>query len=136
MPINFPDANRLAAIEEVSGKASGVTTTPADMATLTQLDAQHSNISVLTGLEGATNLTELWLNWNSISDISALAGLTNLTDLHFRHNYISDLSPLVSNTGLGTERHGSMWRENPRLNDASIDTHIPALQSRGVEGHV
>ena len=50
--------------------------------------------------------------------------------MRLAENNITDLSPLVANTGLGS----GDWidvKENP-LNYASIKTHIPALQSRGV----
>ena len=75
------------------------------------------------------NLTALRLDRNSISDISALLGLTQLTELRLDRNNITDLSPLVANTGLGSGDKVNV-RENP-LNYTSINTHIPALQSRG-----
>ena len=151
--VNIPDANLRTAIESALDKASGATITTADMARLIRLDASNSNISDLTGLENATNLTELhlWdnnitdlsaltgltnltqlrLDHNTISDISALSGLTNLEGLELQENSISDLSPLVSNAGLGAGDEVDL-RGNP-LNAASINTHIPALQRRGVE---
>ncbi len=107
--VNIPDPNLRAKIEQALGKGSGATITTADMATLTQLDAPNANISNLTGLEHATNLTELALD----------------------NNGISNLSPLVSNTGLGEDDKINV-RGNP-LNAASINTHIPTLQRRGVE---
>ena len=45
-------------------------------------------------------------------------------------NSISDISPLVANTGLGSGDTVDL-RRNP-LSSASINTHIPALQRRGV----
>ena len=195
--VHIPDPNLRAKIEEALRKPSGATITTADMATLTFLDAQTSNITDLTGLETATKLTILWLGknnisdispvagltnlthlalavnsisdisavagltnltrlgfgknsisdisavsgltnliwlWldnNSISDISAVSSLTNLTDLDLAGNSISDISPLVENTGLGSGDEVNVGR-NP-LNSASINTHIPTLQSRGVE---
>ena len=106
--IDIPDPNLRAAIENELGLASGATITTADMAGLTRLEAGNANISDLTGLEGAINLTSLSLSGNSISDIS----------------------PLVANTGLGSGDVVNV-SENP-LNSASINTHIPALQTRGV----
>ena len=128
-PVNIPDPNLRAKIEDALGKASGATITTADMANLTELTAPNANISDLTGLEHATNLRVLdlgdrgdlvnsnsvsdlspltgltKLNWlflgvNRISDISALVGLTNLTRLNLRSNNISDLSPLTGLTNL------------------------------------
>ena len=52
-----------------------------------------------------------------------------MTYLWIYNNLISDLSPLVANTGLGDGDTIDVWG-NP-LSDASIQTHIPALQSRG-----
>ena len=150
--VNIPDPNLRAAIETTLGKTTGASITVADMKTLTSLTARNANISNLTGLEHATNLTRLalfnnhisdispisgltnltflTLNTNRVSDISPLSGLTNLTGLTLYNNSISDLAPLVSNTGLGAGATVDA-RMNP-LNTASINTHIPTLQQRGV----
>ena len=151
--VDIPDSNLRTAIEKALGKASGVTITTEDMKSLYELEAPNASITDLTGLEHATNLTLLTLSDNSISDISPLAGLTNLRilglsgnsisdispvaglinliELSLENNSISDISPLVANAGLGSGDTVSV-SENP-LNHASINTHIPALQSRGVE---
>ncbi len=150
--VNIPDPNLRNAIEQVLGKARGATITVADMQTLAAFYATSENIRNLTGLEYAANLTELrlvgnnitdisplarltklrqlWLDDNSISDISALTGLTNLSELRLLNNAISDISPLLRNTGLGS----SDWIDlrGNLLNNVSINTHIPALQSRGI----
>ena len=68
--------------------------------------------------------------YNTISNISVLSGLTKLTQLSLEANLIADISPLVSNTGLGTGDTVDL-RYNP-LSYASLYTHIPALQARGV----
>ena len=57
--------------------------------------------------------------------------LTSLKILDLANNSISDLAPLVANTGLGSGDRVIM-NGNP-LSAASINTHIPALQVRGVE---
>ena len=102
----------------------------AGLTNLTILWLDDNSISDISALAGLTNLTELWLYSNFISDISALAGLTNLTELWLQNNSISDLSPLVENTGLG---NGDFVHVTENfLNALSINTHIPALQSRGV----
>ena len=98
---------------------------------LRRLDLWNNSISDLSALSGLTNLTALNLWNNSVSDLSPLAGLTNLTWLGLRNNAISDISPLVANMGLGQGAEVNVGA-NP-LSDASINTHIPALQSRGVE---
>ena len=128
-PVDILDFNLRAAIENALGVASGATIVEPEMEILTVLEALNANITDLTGLEYATNLTALELGSNSISDISPLAALNNLIDLGLRDNTISDLSSLVANTGLGNGDFVDV-SENP-LNDASINTHIPALQSRG-----
>ena len=98
---------------------------------LTSLLLDNNNVTNISGLSGLTNLTQLWLSHNTLSDISPLAGLTNLTNLWLRGNNISDLSPLVSNTGLGQDDEVDV-RGNA-LNADAYNTHIPALESRGVD---
>ena len=107
--IDIPDSNLRAAIEKALDKASPIT--QADMARLTTLYANDSNISDLTGLEHATNLTYLSLgdayvegeghvNSNSISNLSPLSRLTNLTHLTLNQNNITDISAVVGLTNL------------------------------------
>ena len=100
---------------------------------LTWLHLWDNSVSDLSPLSGLTNLTGLDLNGNGVSDISALSGLTNLTWLVLMVNSVSDISPLVANTGLGSGDEVYLWR-NP-LSCPSLNTHIPALQSRGVIVH-
>ena len=132
-PVNIPDANLRAAIAAALGKAPNEPITPDEMATLTSLVAAGEGIRNLAGLEFATNLTILNLDDNNIADLSPLAGLTNLTELGLRTNSIADVSPLVANTGLGS---GDVvyLNDNP-LSSISLNTHIPALESRGVTVH-
>ncbi len=91
----------------------------------------NNSISDVSGLSGLTNLEKLWLFSNSISDVSALSGLTHLTHLYISSNSISDLAPLIANTGLSSGDVVDV-SGNP-LSATSISTHIPALQSRGVD---
>ena len=98
---------------------------------LISLELSDNSISDISPLAGLNNLRILGLSGNSISDISPVAGLINLIELSLENNSISDISPLVANAGLGSGDTVSV-SENP-LNHASINTHIPALQSRGVE---
>ena len=103
------------------------------LSNLTNLDRLYlsdNSISDISALSNLTNLTELYLWENSISDISALSNLTNLTVLSLSRNSISDISPLVANTGLGSGDTVDL-KSNP-LSSTSINTHIPALQRRGV----
>ena len=127
----FPDRKLNLAIGHSLGKKGVVPSiTSSEMATLRTLSASNKDISDLTGLEHATNLTELNLTSNRIVDITPLTGLTNLTRLFLGGNNISDLAPLVANTGLGRGDEVDV-RENA-LSTTSRNTHIPALQARGV----
>ena len=103
----------------------------ADLKNLTSLTLWSDSLSDISPVADLVNLTSLQFSSDSLSDISPVAGLTNLTSLNFSDNRISDLSPLVANTGLGTGDTVDV-RANP-LSYLSIHTHIPALQSRGVE---
>ena len=102
----------------------------AGLTNLIRLYLNANFIADLTPLAGLTNLATLWLGDNSISNLTPLAGLTNLTELRLENNNISDIAPLVENTGLGIGNWIDV-RGNP-LSDISINTHIPALQARGV----
>ena len=102
-----------------------------DLAQLTELNLFYSNISDISPLVGLTELTLLSLSHGHIWDLSPLAGLTELTFLNLSNNNISDLSPLVANTGLGRGDEISV-DDNP-LDDASINTDIPALRARGID---
>ena len=97
---------------------------------LLYLHLDDNSISDISPVTGLNNLWFLTLRNNSISDISPLEELTSLIFLRLDDNSISDISPLVANTGLGRGDTVNV-KENP-LNAASINTHIPALQSRGV----
>ena len=97
---------------------------------LTDLSLGDNSISDISPLSGLNKLTWLLLRNNSITDISPLTELNQLTELSLESNSISDILPLVENTGLGSEDFVRLTK-NP-LNALSINTHIPALQSRGV----
>ena len=102
----------------------------AGLTNLTWLQLGGNSIADLTPLVRLTNLTRLRLGDNAISDLTPLVGLINLTELRLENNNISDIAPLVENTGLGLGNWVDV-RGNP-LSDTSINTHIPALQARGV----
>ncbi len=101
------------------------------MTNLTTLRLPNNTISDITPLSNLTNLTELWLHKNTISDVSALSNLTNLRTLLLYTNAITDLLPLVANMGLGSGDEVDV-RDN-LLSATSLNTHIPALQARGVD---
>ena len=101
------------------------------LTSLRTLYLSSNSISDITPLSGLTSLRILFLSSNSISDITPLSGLTSLTWLDLGSNSISDLAPLVANMGLDSGDRVDV-RNNP-LSATSINTHIPALQGRGVE---
>ena len=101
---------------------------------LVDLSLWNNAISDLSPLKSLTQLTRLYLSGNAISDISVLAGLKKLTVLRLSDNDISDMSPVVRLNLTGTEWNstGLNIKRNP-LSYASINTHIPAMQAKGVE---
>ena len=102
-----------------------------NLTNLTYLHLSDNAISDVSAISGLTSLEYLNLHINLISDISTLSNLTNLTDLYLSRNNVSDLSPLVANMGLG-EGDEIDLKNNP-LSATSINTHILALQGRGVD---
>jgi hypothetical protein len=104
------------------------------VAKLKYLDFLHCPNNLISDISPVAKLkylTRLSASFNRISDLSPVAELTNLKLLQFRGNTISDLSPLVENTGLGEGDEVDV-QDNP-LSYASIHTHIPTLQKRGVK---
>ncbi len=105
--VSFPDDNLESAIREAIGKPSG-TILAADLAGLTTLNASHSDIADLAGLQYCTSL--------------------NFVDLS--HNSISSIQPLVNNSGLGSgDTVHIEW--NPLSSGAY--THVNQLVERGVD---
>ena len=106
----------------------------AELTKLTWLAIADNIISDISPLAKSTKLTELHLRDNSISDVSPLTKLTKLNSLDLSNNSISDISPLVKLNLRGTEwdSTGLYITRNP-LSDASINTHIRAMQAKGIE---
>ena len=98
--VRFPDSNLEAAIRDALGKPAGEEIRPEELAGLTELEAPHSYIADLSGLEYCTNLAWLDLTRNQINDVSPLSNLTSLTVLGLYGNEISDISPLSNLTNL------------------------------------
>ena len=115
---------------DLDGNAISDISAVVGLTNLTFLDIWGTSISDISPVAGLTNLTGLYLPSNQITDISSLSDLTNLKTLWLQNNWISDLAPLVANTGLGSG--DTVDVRGNRLNDQSLHTHIPALQSRGV----
>ena len=106
----------------------------ADLTQLTNLDLTNNSISDISVLSELTNLRQLRLSNNNISDISVLSGLTQLITLDLSNNAISDVVPLVELelSGIYWNSTGLSIEGNP-LNYASVHTHIPAMQAKGIE---
>ena len=105
----------------------------ASLTNLKTLDLYNTGVSDVSALASFTQLERLSLNRTGVSDVSALAALTNLETLYLENTAVSDVSPL-----LGLSLHGGadsiglgIW--NSPLSYASIHTHIPALQAKGIE---
>ena len=105
----------------------------AGLLALRTLYLSNNQITDVSPLAGLLALRTLYLSSNQITDVSPLAGLPALQFLHLRSNQITDIAPLVSNMGLG---FGDVvfLRGNPLSTD-SLNTHIPALEARGVRVH-
>ena len=131
---NLTQLRMLALNGSFGGKGITDVTPLANLTQLTQLHLSHNGITDVTPLANLTQLTNLNLDYNGITDVTPLANLTQLTNLDLRVNRISDVSPLLvlnlterswDNTGLHLEA-------NP-LSYASIHTHIPAMQAKGIK---
>ena len=106
----------------------------AGLTQLASLQLGNNLISDVSSLVGLTQLTYLHLGGNGISDISALSGLTQLEVLNLSSNAILDMSPLVGLDLPGTRWNSTgLYLERNPLNYASVHTHIPAMQAKGVE---
>ena len=115
---------------DLSGNSLSNVSVLSNLTNLIGLSLSRNSLSDVSALSNLTNLRSLFLSNTGLSDVSALSGLTNLTTLWLPGNRISDIAPLVTNTGLGRGDEVDV-RNNP-LSGASRNTHIPALQSRGV----
>ena len=106
----------------------------AGLTQLRELFLSINAISDVSALAGLTQLEKLSLANNAISDVSALAGLTQLRHLHLRANAISDISPLTGLNLTGTESDSiGLYLEGNPLSYPSINTHIPAMQAKGIK---
>ena len=103
-------------------------TSLSDLTNLQHLDISDNQISDLIPLSDLINLEYLGFSVNQVSDITPLTNMSDLQSIFFSRNNVSDLSPLVELLSL--EKLEAL--NNP-LSKVSIDVHIPALQSRGVE---
>ena len=147
--VSISDAALALAVRQALNLSSSQTLTTHAMLDLKSLIVENSRITDLTGLEYAHNLRALNLNVNNISEVSLLKDMTKLTILNLWGSNISDVSPLAGMTIL---RHLNLGNNNISdvsplvalnirhlnlsgnpLSYDSINTHIPAMQAKGVE---
>ena len=106
----------------------------ASLTNLVSLELFGTGVSDVSALANLTQLKWLYLGGTAVSDISPLSALTQLPpSLGLAYTAVSDVSPLL---GLGLP--GTDWNVRLRLTGsplsyASIHTHIPALQAKGIE---
>ena len=125
-------------LETLNLRDTGVSDVSA-LARLTNLETLslgETGVSDVSALARLTNLETLYLGFTAVSDVSALARLTNLELLNLRYTAVSDVSPLLGLSLSGSDREGSgigLRLNGAPLSYASIHTHIPALQAKGIE---
>ena len=117
----------------LSGNGIADVTPLTELTQLVSLSLGGNSIVDVTPLTELTQLVRLILGSNSITDVAPLAGLTQLSYLQLHYNNISDIGPLVGLNLTGTEwnKTGLDVRGNP-LSYVSINTHIPAMQAKGI----
>jgi len=102
-PVDFPDAELRACVNDALGQPTDATITEAQAASLSSLDCELRPISDLTGAQSLTGATSLSFQRSlGIADVSPLAGLTGLTSLNLDTNQVGDVSPLAGLVNLRT----------------------------------
>ena len=133
------DVSSLASLKNLKSLELGSTdvsdvSSLASLTNLERLELSYTGVSDVSSLAGLTNLVSLDLQHTSVSDVSSLASLTNLQRLYLNDTAVSDVSPLLglSLPGVSWDSIGLDLAGCP-LSYASIHTHIPALQAKGIE---
>ena len=133
----FSDLSPLSGMTQMTelsiGNNTNITSVSAlsGMTQMVTLTFWHAMVSDLSPLSGMTMLSTLDASENPVVNISTLQGLEALTSLNLSYTDVVDLLPLVNNTGLGSGDVVSLYEANS-LSAESINTHIPALEARGV----
>ena len=99
----------------------------ANLTQLTLLNISNTAVSDVVPLANLTRLTVLDIGFTAVSDVAPLENLTRLTDLYLDNTAVSDVAPLKNLTLLT-----GLWLTDCPLSYASIHTHIPALQAKGI----
>ena len=133
------DVSPLAALTQLtylylSGPGVSDVSPLAALTQLTELSLGGPGVSDVSPLAALTQLTYLHLGGPGVSDVSPLAALTQLEVLHLGGTAVSDVSPLLglNLTGTSWSSIGLLLTASP-LSYASLHTHIPALQAKGIE---
>ena len=103
------------------------------LSSLTNLEYLFLVANYIDDISVVSNFPKLryaYFNANLIVDLTPLAQLDSLEVVALQYNQVVDISPLVGNSGIGSGDQ-VMLDSNP-LSSESVNTHIPALQSRGV----
>ena len=124
-PVNFPDANLRACVNNALSQPANAVITEAQAASITTLDCGYVTITTLTGaqsltgatallfndskeitslapLAGLAKLENLWVINAKVKDLTPLSGLTNLEQLILVDNQVQDVSPLAGLDSLST----------------------------------
>ena len=88
-------------------------------------------VTDIEALKGLPELTGIQFANNEVRDLSLFAGFDSLSDLWVVQNEISDISHIVDSQTLADDSELSL-QGNP-LSRLAVETHIPALQARGIE---
>lgn len=97
---------------------------------LQNLFMSNCNLVNIDSLANLTELKRLKINNNSISELTSLSALYNINEIDLGNNLITDILPLLNNWGLSGGDY--LLLQNNPLNEISISTYIPILESRGV----
>ena len=128
--LDISPLSALTQLEELSLATAASDISPLSALTwLEELDLDGAfDVSDISPLSALTQLNRLSLRRTAVSDISPLSALPQLEVLDFRRTEVSDVSPLLGLSPLRWVR----LQDSP-LSYASIHTHIPAMQVKGIE---
>ncbi len=106
----------------------------ADLSGLRELRMANNRVTDLAPLTGVNALKRLFAGGNRISDLAPLSTMIALEALDLSDNAVADIGPLAERAVFGgAESSGAdVYLDGNPLNDASIDEHIPTLESWGV----
>ncbi len=104
----------------------------ANLTQLTRLGLGLTAVSDVAPLAKLTLLKTLGLDHTAVSDVAPLAKLTQLTYLNLSYTAVSDVAPLLGMSP-GEDSWQGLYLPGCPLSYASLHTHIPAIQAKGIE---